>query len=130
MPATVLERQDVADRYAVLARAPRLRDSARALATSGWTAIFVAFFALLTAADISLGLLLLLAAVLAVVWGVGDHGRGRREENAFLAEVRGEAPRRHRRLDAAYLLLIVAEWLGWVVAAALAGHVIADAVGL
>ena len=130
MPASMREREQVAERYAVLARPSRLRDSARALATSGWTLTFVAFFGLLAGLEVSLGLLLLLAAMLAVVWGVGDHDGRRREEHAFLTEVRGEVPRRRWRLDGVYLALILAEWLGWVLATALAGHVIADALDL
>jgi hypothetical protein len=47
MPESLRQRQGVAERYAVLDRPPQLRDSTRALATSGWTFVFVAFFTVL-----------------------------------------------------------------------------------
>ena len=130
MPGSLRERQDVAERYAVLDRPSGLRDSTRALATSGWTITFVAFFTLLAATDVTVPFSLLLAGTFALFWGGAEYSQRRREEDAFLAGVTGQQPRRHRPLAASYFSLSLVEWSGWLVAAALAGHVLADALSL
>jgi hypothetical protein len=130
MPGSLRERQDVAERYAVLDRPSRLRDSTRALATSGWTITFVAFFTLLAAIDVTVAFSILLAGAFALFWGAADYSQRRREEDAFLAGVTGQQPHRHLPLAASYFSLNVVEWSGWLVAAALAGQLLADALSL
>ena len=130
MPGSLREREDVADHYAVLNRPSRLRDSTRALATSGWTITFVAFFTLLAATDVTVPFSLLLAGAFALFWGGAEYAQRRREEDAFLAGVSGQQPRRHLPLAASYFSLNLVEWCGWLAAAALTGRVIADALSL
>ena len=125
-PEALRQRQEVAERYAVLDRPPRLRDSTRALATSGWTFVFVAFFTVLAATDFSVGFVLVLAAAFSLLWGGTEYSRRRREEDAFLAITR-QQPRGHNRLNAGYLLLNLVDWFGWLAATALAGQVVAEA---
>jgi hypothetical protein len=127
MPESLRQRQEVAERYAVLDRPPRLRDSTRALATSGWTFVFVAFFTVLAATDFSVGFVLVLAAAFSLLWGGTEYSRRRREEDAFLAAITRQQPRGHNRLNAGYLLLNLVDWFGWLAATALAGQVVAEA---
>jgi hypothetical protein len=130
MPGSLRERQDIAEHYAVLDRPARLRDSTRALATSGWTITFVAFFTLLAATDVTVPFSLLLAGAFSLFWGAAEYSQRRRDEDAFLAGVTGQQPRRHLPLAASYFSLNLVEWSGWLVAAALAGHVLANALSL
>jgi hypothetical protein len=130
MPGSLREREDVAERYALLDRRSRLRDSTRALATSGWTVTFVTFFTLLAATDVTVPFSLLLAGAFSLFWGIPEYSQRRRDEDAFLASVTGRQPRRHLPLAASYFSLNLVEWSGWLVAAALVGQVLADALSL
>jgi hypothetical protein len=101
MPESLRQCQGVAERYAVLDRPPQLRDSTRALATSGWTFVFVAFFTVLAATDFSVGFVLVLAAAFSLLWGGTEYSRRRREEDAFLAAITRQQPRGHNRVTPA-----------------------------
>jgi hypothetical protein len=99
-------------------------------AITGWFVFFVVLFAGMTAADFSLGFQLLLAAGLGLIWASAQHADHIEDELSFWKTIPDPGAGNRRALRFTYWFLAVGTWVGWLMAAALAGHLIAAAGGL
>lgn len=121
VPARWWENRDLADRYSALL-STGVRDYVSRHGF-GWTIAFLVFFALASAAEFGAGFLLLLSAVLAMVWGIGELRRDWSEGEKAIKEAVGSPPDQDTWLQVRYGVLLVGEWLGFLSTLALAAHV-------
>jgi hypothetical protein len=129
MPTQVRDRPEVQKYHAGLSMRP-WTDTGRALVTSGWTLFYVAFFALLAIADFGLGFRIALAVTMGLVYGALTHASWTRKAKAVSHAVGWHGTRfQHYAASAPFDALFIACWVGWILAAALAGGAIGETIG-